>query len=92
MEEPNREALISEEDTDKETERFSVRVEEGTTISLPFSIVMEEEEGDIVSSRSLRMMNIAAAFGFSIGWQVIVDGDESSDEIREMTASDPLPF
>ena len=53
---------------------------------------MEEEEGDIVSSRSLRMVNVAAAFGFSIGWQVIVDGDESSDEIREMIASDHLPF
>ena len=53
---------------------------------------MEEEEGDIVSSRSLRTVKVAAAFGFSIGWQVIVDGDKSSDEIREMTASDPLPF
>ena len=53
---------------------------------------MEEEEGDIVSSRFIRTVKVAAAFGFSIGWQVIVDGDESSDEIREMTASDPLPF
>ena len=53
---------------------------------------MEEEEGDIVSSISLRIVKVAVAFGFSIGWQVIVDGDESSDEIREMTASDPLPF
>ena len=53
---------------------------------------MEEEEGDIVSSRSLRIVNFATAFGFSIGWQALVDGDESSDEIRDMPASDPLPL